>query len=381
MIELLLRFTSDRRICRPQMQSAPAASRTRPPSWILRRALELVLPRAPELVLRCTSTGFGARPSSFSPPPLPSAKIPLHPAAAAGQDLAPPRCSLPQSDPFFAIAMPFQFQFPWLKNPTNNTTAASTFNPSPNPRPRPHIPNPFDPVQAHLTSFLSSLPRALPAPPPWARIAPPTSVQTRAQTSPASGLPPSEIEERLAGVPVYALANAAHEFVLVSSTRAGPERGESSTPSPALGLLCFRKEDADALLAQMEGDMRAGSSVVSVALNKVIQLKSDGVAFRFLPDSSQVANAIKVTIFLLEDEGLYVRQGFPGVPIFQEDLDKSLHRTSRDQQKPNPAVRVGDTQVSSLEDIIKSMKDSSSSNWDEVVFIPPGFDLATGSKP
>ncbi|KAK3126820.1 hypothetical protein QOZ80_7AG0563370 [Eleusine coracana subsp. coracana] len=293
--------------------------------------------------------------------------------------------------------MPFQFQFPWLKNPTNTTTAASTFHPSPNPSPRPHTPNPFAPVQAHLTSFLSSLPRALPPPPPWARIAPPTSAQTRAQTSPASGLPPSEIEERLAGVPVYALANAAHEFVLVSSTRAGPEGGESWTPPPALGLLCFRKEDADALLAQMEGDMRAGSSVVPVALNKVIQLKSDGVAFRFLPDSSQVANAIK----LLEDEGLYTRQGFPGVPIFQsrslvlmsdnkkyrpaffrkEDLDKSLHRTSRDQQKPNPAVRVGDTQVSSLEDIIKSMKDSSSSNWDDVVFIPPGFDLATGSKP
>jgi len=30
---------------------------------------------------------------------------------------------------------------------------------------------------------------------------------------------------------------------------------------------------------------------------QVIQLKSDGVAFRFMPDSSQVANAIKVTIF------------------------------------------------------------------------------------
>jgi hypothetical protein len=32
---------------------------------------------------------------------------------------------------------------------------------------------------------------------------------------------------------------------------------------------------------------------------QVIQLKSDGVAFRFLPDSSQVANAIKVIFFLL----------------------------------------------------------------------------------
>ncbi|TVU39631.1 hypothetical protein EJB05_13058, partial [Eragrostis curvula] len=341
--------------------------------------------------------------------------------------------------------MPFQFQFPWLKNPTSTTStaAASTSNPSPSPIPA--IPNPFAPIQAHLTSFLSSLPRTLPPSPLWARIPSPSSVQAKAPPSTAAALPASEIEERLAGVPVYALANAAQEFVLVSSTRAEERQGsEGSRPPPALGLLCFRREDADALLAQMESDMRAGSSVVPVALNKVIQLKSDGVAFRFLPDSSQVANALK----LMQDEGLYAREGFPGVPIFQdctalarllttpklaprwkittkdlhcclpvtilvdvicmtckptmqsrslvlmsdnkryrpaffrkEDLDNSLHRTSRDQQKPNPAVRIGDTQVSSLEDIIKSMKDNSSSKWDDVVFIPPGFDLATGSKP
>ncbi|CAD6226020.1 unnamed protein product [Miscanthus lutarioriparius] len=282
--------------------------------------------------------------------------------------------------------MPFRFQFPWLKNPT---TTGSTSNLDTNPSPR--FPNPFLPIQAHVTSFLSSLPQALLPPPPWARIPSPSPAST------SLSLPTSEIEERLAGVPVYALANAAQEFVLVSSTRVGGQGGEGVKPPLALGLLCFRKEDADALLEQMEGDMRAGSSVVPVALNKVIQLKSDGVAFRFLPDSSQVANAIK----LMQDEGLYAREGFPGVPVFQsrslvlmsdnkryrpvffrkEDLDNSLHRTSRDQQKPNPAVRFGDTQVSSLEDIIKSMKDSSSSKWDDVVFIPPGFDLATGSTP
>ncbi|KAL6874386.1 hypothetical protein ACP4OV_013406 [Aristida adscensionis] len=198
--------------------------------------------------------------------------------------------------------MPFQFQLPWLKN-----TAA------PDPNPRPGIPNPFAPIQAHLTSFLSSLPRALPAPP---RFPFPPSRQPRA-ASPApalaAGLPLAEIEDRLAGVPVYALANSAQEFVLVSSTRAGGDGGSGSRPPPALGLLCFRKEDAEALLSQMEGDMLAGSSVVPVALNKVIQLKSDGVAFRFVPDSSQVANAVK----LMEDEGLYAREGFPGVPVFQ----------------------------------------------------------------
>ncbi|OEL31726.1 hypothetical protein BAE44_0007253 [Dichanthelium oligosanthes] len=188
--------------------------------------------------------------------------------------------------------MPFQFQFPWLKNPTTTAATASTSNPNPSPR----IPNPFLPIQAHLTSFLSSLPRALAPPPPWARI--PSPSPASATASAAAALPSAEIEERLAGVPVYALANAAQEFVLVSSARAaGGQADEGARPQPALGLLCFRKEDADALLEQMEGDMRTGSSVVPVALNKVIQLKSDGVAFRFLPDSSQVANAIKVTIF------------------------------------------------------------------------------------
>ena len=76
-------------------------------------------------------------------------------------------------------------------------------------------------------------------------------------------------------MPVYALANAAHEIVLVSSARAeGQHGGVGARPPPALGLLCFRKEDADALLEQMEGDMRAGSSVVPVALNKVRLLLS-----------------------------------------------------------------------------------------------------------
>ncbi|GKV28610.1 hypothetical protein SLEP1_g37632 [Rubroshorea leprosula] len=40
---------------------------------------------------------------------------------------------------------------------------------------------------------------------------------------------------------------------------------------------------------------RGSSKVVAVALNKVIQLESDGVAFRLIPESSQVKNAIKVS--------------------------------------------------------------------------------------
>ncbi|KAM0857013.1 hypothetical protein ACQ4PT_048752 [Festuca glaucescens] len=258
------------------------------------------------------------------------------------------------------------FSFPWLKNPASTSTS----NPSPS---KPSTDNPFLPIQTHLTSFLSSLPFPRHISPPWSGI---PSLSSPAAAS-AAALPTNEIEDRLAGVPVYALANSSQEFVLVSKTHGGGGAGGSATPPPLLGMLCFRKEDADMLLAQMDGDMRAGSTVVPVALNKVIQLKSDGVAFRFLPDSSQVANAIKSRSLVLMSDNKRYR------PVFfrKEDLDNSLHRASRDQQKPNPFVRIGETQVSSLEDIIRSMKDSSSSEWDDAVFIPPGLDLATISKP
>uniref|UniRef100_A0A1D1Y313 Protein TIC 22-like, chloroplastic n=1 Tax=Anthurium amnicola TaxID=1678845 RepID=A0A1D1Y313_9ARAE len=172
------------------------------------------------------------------------------------------------------------------------------------------------------------------------------------------------MEERLAGIPVYALSNSAEEFVLVSGVNSGK----------SLGLFCFKREDAEALLEQMRGmnpGMRQGSKVVAVALNKVFQLKVDGVAFRFIPDSCQIMNAIKVK----EQVGESV-EGFFGVPVFQsrslvlksqnkryrpvffrkEDLEDSLNRASQQQNYLNPALRKGDIQVSVLEDMIAAMK-------------------------
>ena len=71
------------------------------------------------------------------------------------------------------------------------------------------------------------------------------------------------IEERLAGVPVYALSNSNEEFVLVSGFSTGK----------SLGLFCFKQEDAEALLEQMKsmdpGMRKGGSKVIPVALNKV----------------------------------------------------------------------------------------------------------------
>lgn len=191
------------------------------------------------------------------------------------------------------------------------------------------------------------------------------------------------IERRLAGVPVYALSNEAEEFVLVQGART----------RKSLGLFCLKKEDAEALLEQMKSmnpAMRPGSKVVAVALNKVFQLQVEGVAFRLIPEPSQIKNAIREKEKVGSSE-----QDFPGVPIFQskslilqyenkryrpvffrkEDLDESLTKASRLQNRLNPAFRPGDIQVSAFEDIIKEMQETTTSKWDDVVFIPPGFDV------
>ncbi|CAI0453187.1 unnamed protein product [Linum tenue] len=222
--------------------------------------------------------------------------------------------------------------------------------------------------------------------PLWARIPPDPVLPSNSPPAATPPLTPQAIEERLAGVPVYALSNSRDEFVLVSGVSTGK----------SLGLMCFKKEDADALLHQMKSmdpEMRKdGSKVVAVALNKVFQLKVDGVSLRLIPESAQVKNALTERKKVgLSDEG------FPGVPVFQsrslvlssqtknyrpvffrkEDLEKSLVRASRDQKKLNPLFRDGDIQVAVFEEVIKSMKENSGSTWNDVVFIPPGFDVST----
>ncbi|KAM4127673.1 hypothetical protein ACJW30_02G107500 [Castanea mollissima] len=177
------------------------------------------------------------------------------------------------------------------------------------------------------------------------------------------------------------------EFVLVS--------GVSTKDKKSLGLFCFKKEDAEALLEQIKSldpNMQTGSKVVAVALNKVVQLKLDGVAFRLIPESSQVKNALRE----MEKIGIS-DDGFSGVPVFQsrslilksqnksyrpaffrkEDLENSLLRASRQQNQINPALRRGDIQVAVLEEVLKGMKESSTSKWDDIVFIPPGFNVST----
>ncbi|XP_047171931.1 protein TIC 22-like, chloroplastic [Vigna umbellata] len=147
----------------------------------------------------------------------------------------------------------------------------------------------------HLPSHCSSFP-ALHTSPPWARIAP---------TGRSRPMSVEAIEERLEGIPVYALSNASEEFLLVSGSSTGKN----------LGLFCFNKDDAEALLSQvtlMEPHARAGSKVVPIALNKVFQLKVNGVAFRLIPEFSQIQNALKE-----REKSGSASSGFSGVPVFQ----------------------------------------------------------------
>ncbi|KAJ6338843.1 hypothetical protein OIU76_008329 [Salix suchowensis] len=216
--------------------------------------------------------------------------------------------------------------------------------------------------------------------PSWARIS------HEPISHPGTSMSTETIEERLAGVPVYALSNSNEEFVLVSGLSTGK----------SLGLFCFKQEDAEALLEQMKsmdpGMRKGGSKVVPVALNKVFQLKIDGVAFRLIPEPSQVKNAL-----LEREQAGLSDDAFSGVPVFQsrslvlksqnksyrpvffrkEDLEKSLSRASHEQHKLNPAFKQGDIEVAVFEEIIKSMKEGSTTTWDDVVFIPPGFDVST----
>ncbi|KAM5569690.1 protein TIC 22-like, chloroplastic [Rosa sericea] len=263
-------------------------------------------------------------------------------------------------------------------------------------------PNPSS-LQTHLQSTLSNLQNqaknafhagfsgfdSSKQNPVWARIAVNNKTQfpNSSGDGPGAAMSTEAIEERLAGVPVYALSNAAEEFVLVSGASSGK----------SLGLFCFKKEDAESLLEHirvMDPGMRSGSKVVAVALNKVFQLKVDGVAFRLIPESSQVKNALKEKE---KEKSGSSDVGFFGVPVFQsrslilrsqsksyrpvffrkEDLENSLSRASREQNQLNPLLRPGDIQVAVLEDVIKGMKEGSTSVWDDVVFIPPGFDIST----
>lgn len=185
------------------------------------------------------------------------------------------------------------------------------------------------------------------------------------------------VAKTLEGVPVYTVSNANNEFVLVSDPNS----------SKSLGLLCFRQQDAEALLAQVQlrqPMLSRGAKVVPIPLEKVYTLKVEGIAFRFLPDPVQVQYALQM-------KSKDLSKAFDGVPVFQsdrlvitknnrrlyplyfckEDLERELLRNLKNQ--PKASRLSSDILVGSLEGILKKMEESKKrTGWDDVVFIPPG---------
>ncbi|OVA10462.1 Tic22-like [Macleaya cordata] len=184
------------------------------------------------------------------------------------------------------------------------------------------------------------------------------------------------VAKTLAGTSVYAVSNSNNEFVLVSDPKS----------IKSLGLLFFRQEDAETLLAQVQLKqpvLGRGARVVPITLDQVYMLKVEGIAFRFLPDPAQIRNA-------LELKAADLRSGFDGVPVFQsellvvkkknkrycpiyfqkEDIEKELSKVSRASRGSGVSQHI---MVGSLEDVLKKMEMSEkNSGWEDLIFIPPG---------
>ncbi|KAK9166427.1 hypothetical protein Scep_001618 [Stephania cephalantha] len=186
-------------------------------------------------------------------------------------------------------------------------------------------------------------------------------------------LTPNFVANTLSGTSVYTVSNSNNEFVLVSDPNS----------LKSLGLLCFRHEDADALLAQVQlrqPVLGRGARVVPITLDQVYMLKVEGIAFRFLPDPAQIRNA-------LELKTPEQRTGFDGVPVFQSDLLVVKKKNRRycpiyfqkediEKELKKVSSRSGTSQhimVGNLEDVLKKMEtNEKNSGWEDIIFIPPG---------
>ncbi|KAF4379721.1 hypothetical protein F8388_023738 [Cannabis sativa] len=185
---------------------------------------------------------------------------------------------------------------------------------------------------------------------------PPFASLTQPKQALAAALASDNVAKTLTGTAVYTVSNSNNEFVLISD-----QEGVKS-----IGLLCFRQEDAEAFLAQarlQRRELRSGAKVVPITLDQVYMLKVEGIAFRFLPDPVQIKNA-------LELKSTDRKNGFDGVPIFQEDIERELSKVSRASRGPGLSQNI---LVGSLEDVLRKMETSEkNSGWEDLIFIPPG---------
>ncbi|KAG6514746.1 hypothetical protein ZIOFF_025116 [Zingiber officinale] len=211
------------------------------------------------------------------------------------------------------------------------------------------------------------------------------------------------VAKTLAGTAVYTVSNSNNEFVLIS---------DPNNSFRSLGILCFRQEDAQTLLAQVklrQPILGRGAKVVPITLDQVYMLKVEGIAFRFLPDPLQIKNALTL-------RSADISKGFDGVPVFQatslflrliliphcfllvttidflvqsdllvvkkknkrycpiyfqkEDIERELLKASKPSRGSGLYQNI---MVGSLEDVLKKMEmNDKDSGWDDLIFIPPG---------
>ncbi|MED6144943.1 hypothetical protein PIB30_020238 [Stylosanthes scabra] len=111
---------------------------------------------------------------------------------------------------------------------------------------------------------------------------------------------------------------AVHLGLLVDAAKCSESDCVRQAVLHAMGL---HAHTVPSLAAQMLGDLSPcgweGAGILisnsdPVALNKVFQLKVNGVAFRLIPDKSQVKNPL-----LVRDKSGSIAGSFPGVPVFQ----------------------------------------------------------------
>ncbi|KAL8058808.1 hypothetical protein ABFX02_03G045400 [Erythranthe guttata] len=270
----------------------------------------------------------------------------------------------------------------------SSSSAKPSVGPTPTPNPLLSLSTFIHRLGNQLTTRLEDTKRLaaaafLPPPPPPLLSLPFASVSQRQGKQSAAAAAVQEtslnsehVARRLAGTSVYTVSNTNNEFVLISD-RDGVK---------SIGLLCFRREDAEAFLAQVRsrrGELRGGAKVVPITLDQVYMLKVEGIAFRFLPDPVQIKNA-------LELKASEIKTGFDGVPVFQsdllvvkkrnkrycpiyfqkEDIERALSTVSRVSRGPGVAQHI---MVGSLEDVLKKMEiNEKNSGWEDLIFIPPG---------
>ncbi|KAL2489804.1 protein TIC [Forsythia ovata] len=143
-----------------------------------------------------------------------------------------------------------------------------------------------------------------------------------------------------------------------------------SHKDPIKSFLGFFFDKADAM-AFMDTPSEFGIDphADSEPLDAAIDFNMANCIVKFIPEASEVKNALQVK----KKAGL-PHKNFSGVPVFEDDLEKSLAkaRAASHDRGSNLIDTETNIEVAALEDIIRAMKDGSTSEWNNVVFAYPG---------